>query len=115
MRISDPARTVVDILDNPALGGGVRHGAEILDAFLNEHPHDALVEYGDRLGNRAVFKRLGYLLEELALNQPRLITEARSRISTGIALLEPSAPVSGPRIPRWGIRANARITKDDPS
>jgi hypothetical protein len=56
------------------------------------------------------------LLETLALNQADLITQARSRLSTGISLLEPSAPSSsGPRIPRWGIRANARITKDDPS
>jgi predicted transcriptional regulator of viral defense system len=74
-----------------------------------------LIAYGEKMGNGAIFKRLGFLLEELALNQPRLVTEARSRLSTGISLLEPSAPVSGPRIPRWGIRANARISKDDPS
>ena len=34
LRIADPARTVIDILDAPRLGGGIRHGAEILSAYL---------------------------------------------------------------------------------
>ena len=37
LRFADPARTVVDILDRPRLGGGIRHGAEILEAYLDEH------------------------------------------------------------------------------
>jgi predicted transcriptional regulator of viral defense system len=60
LRFADPARTVVDILDSPKFGGGMRHGAEILAAYLDEHDPAKLIEYGDMLGNRAVFKRLGY-------------------------------------------------------
>jgi predicted transcriptional regulator of viral defense system len=33
LRFADPARTVVDSLDRPRLGGGIRHGAEILAAI----------------------------------------------------------------------------------
>src|ERR1700722_2185644 len=54
LRFADPARTVVDILDRPKLGGGIRHGAEVLAAYLDEHDPMTLVETGDRLGNRAV-------------------------------------------------------------
>jgi predicted transcriptional regulator of viral defense system len=115
VQFADPARTAIDVLDEPHLAGGIRGAGDVLARYLEEHDPTTLIAYGDRVGNGAIFKRLGYLIEELALNQPRLITEARSRLSTGISLLEPSAPASGPRIPRWGIRANARITKDDPS
>jgi predicted transcriptional regulator of viral defense system len=115
VQFADPARTVVDVLDQPHLAGGIRGVGDFLVRYLEEHDPKTLIAYGDRIGSGAIFKRLGYLLETLALNQADLITQARSRLSTGISLLEPSAPSSGPRVPRWGIRANARITKDDPS
>jgi predicted transcriptional regulator of viral defense system len=112
---ADPARTVIDMLDEPHLGGGIRGVGDVLTRYLDEHDPTTLITYGERIENAAIFKRLGYLLESLALNQPGLITEARSRLSSGISLLEPSAPPSGPRVPRWGIRANAHIAQDDPS
>jgi len=115
VRFADPARTVVDMLDEPHLAGGIRDVGDVLARYLEEHDPKTLVAYGEKMGNGAIFKRLGYLLEVLALNQPGLVTEARSRLTTGISLLEPSAPSSGPRISRWGILANARITKDNPS
>lgn len=109
LRIADPARTVVDILDAPRIGGGIRHAAEILNAYLNEHNALRLVEYAERLGNRAVFKRLGYLVEILERDEPELISACRTRLSTGLALLDPDGPSEGPRASEWGIRANVRI------
>ena len=106
---------MVDLLDEPHLAGGIRGVGDVLVRYLDEHDPMALIPCAEKLGNAAVFKRLGYLLESRRLPQHALITEARSRLSTGVSLLEPSAPSSGPRIPRWGIRANALITKDDPS
>jgi predicted transcriptional regulator of viral defense system len=109
LRIADPARTVVDILDAPRIGGGIRHAAEILDAYLDEHNALRLVEYAERLGNRAVFKRLGYLVEILERDEPELISACRTRLSAGLALLDPDGPPEGPRASEWGIRANVRI------
>ena len=61
LRFADAARTVIDILDTLKIGGGMRHGAEILAAYCSENDPATLIAYGDRLGNRAVFKRLGLL------------------------------------------------------
>ena len=36
-QVSDPARTLVDMLIAPALGGGIRHVAEMLSTLLEEH------------------------------------------------------------------------------
>ena len=115
LHIADPARTVVDILDVPRIGGGIRHAAEILSAYLDEHDALRLVGYAERLGNRAVFKRLGYLVETLGLDEPELIAACKERLSTGVALLDPDGPPEGPRVPAWGIRANVRIAPVSPS
>lgn len=115
LHIADPARTVIDILDAPRIGGGIRHAAEILDTYLDEHDPLRLVEYAQRFGNGAVFKRLGYMIEALAREEPELISACRTRLSTGLALLDPDRPPDGPRAPAWNIRVNARIDPGSPS
>jgi predicted transcriptional regulator of viral defense system len=115
LQIADPARTVMDILDTPHIGGGVRHAAEILGAYLDDYDALRLVEYGDRLGNRAVFKRLGFLVEALGRDERELISSCRTRLSAGIALLDPDAPPDGPRVASWGLRANVHISPVAPS
>ncbi len=115
LRIADPARNVVDILDTPRFGGGIRHSAEILAAYLDDHDPATLVEYGDLLGNKAVFKRLGYLVEALQLDHANLIAACRERISAGVSLLEPDGPKDGRRVTRWGLRINVRVEPEEPS
>jgi predicted transcriptional regulator of viral defense system len=115
LRFADPARTVVDILDNPKLGGGIRHGAEVLATYLDEHDPMLLVESGDRLGNRAVFKRLGYLIDTLGLDQPGLVSACRDRVSSGISALDPDGPSGGRRVMRWGLRVNITVMQDGAS
>ena len=111
----DPARTVVDILDAPRLGGGIRHAAEILAAYLDDHEPAILVEYGDRLGNRTVFKRLGYIVEALGQERADLIAACHERISAGFALLDPDGPDGGHYVSRWGLRVNVRLGPEEPS
>lgn len=115
LSIADPARTVIDILDNPRFGGGIRHCAEITATFLDEHDAAQLIEYGDRLGNRAVFKRLGYIVEVLGRDRAGLLDACRQRLTAGISLLDPAAPSKGPRVPRWGLRVNAVVGPEQPA
>ena len=56
---------------------------------LEEHDPMLLVETGDRLGNRAVFKRLGYLVEALGLDCPSLQAACEERVSSGIVKPRP--------------------------
>ena len=109
LQFADPARTVIDILDDPNLGGGIRHGAEILAAYLSDHDPSKLLEYGDKQGNRSVFKRLGFLLDTLGLGSQDLLAQCRDRISSGMSLLDPSGPDSGERVGEWRLRANVQI------
>jgi predicted transcriptional regulator of viral defense system len=109
--VSDRERTLIDCLDDPSLGGGLRHTVEALTAYA-EAPDAAwgrLVEYGDRLGNRTVFKRLGYIVETLALADDALIRTCRERLSAGTGRLDPSRPATGRTTSRWGLRLNAEV------
>lgn len=51
--VTGPAKTVVDMLDDPAIGGGIRHVADCLRGYLaREHANaDELIAAADKLGN----------------------------------------------------------------
>ena len=115
LAVADPARVVIDVLDDPALIGGIRHGAEIVEAYLADHSPTILVDYGDRLGNRTVFKRLGYIAERTHLDAEELVSACRARTSRGVSLLDPTGPAGGVREPGWGLRVNVGIARSEPS
>lgn len=110
--VSDPSRTVIDILDDPAIGGGIRHVADVVAEYFRgeQRNDDRLLAYIERLGNRTVFKRLGYLLETLEIDVPDLLDVCLERKSTGISALDPSIDAKGKITNRWNLRINARVS-----
>ena len=83
--VSDIYKTLIDMLDNPSTGGGIQHTSNCFDSFMKqkqskklevsslkfnnykqwkEHSFKILISYAERLGNGAVFKRLGFLAEK---------------------------------------------------
>ena len=89
-KISDPEKTIIDSLDLPQYSGGI---TEIAKALKHEHNPDTLIEYADRLGNKTVHKRLGYLIQSLNLNYPEeMIIQLREKISEGYSWLDPTQP-----------------------
>lgn len=109
--VTDASRTVIDVLAHPAWGGGIRQVADIVaEYFEGDHRNEALlVEHGDRLGIGAVFKRLGFLIEELGIDAPDLVEHCLARRTAGVNDLDPSVDAKGPTVTRWGIRANVLV------
>jgi predicted transcriptional regulator of viral defense system len=102
--VSDVHRTIVDMLDDPATGGGVQHVADCFERYMQREDSEPrlLVEYAERLGNGAVFKRLGFLTE-LYGHESAPIDGARLRLTQGYAKLDPA--LDCPRlITRWRLR-----------
>ncbi len=102
--VSDPTRTIIDLLSEPRFGGGLR---PTVDVFLNylrsEHKNvDLLVEYAARLGNGAVFKRLGFLMERSAPDEQGVISACLSRITKGNSKLDPALPADR-LVTRWRL------------
>jgi len=102
--VSDPTRTVLDMLDDPKLGGGLRPTVDILLNYLRSEKKDTklLIEYANRLDNGAVFKRLGFLSERFAPAETYLVTECRSRLRMGNAKIDPSLPADR-LITKWRL------------
>ncbi len=115
VEVSDPARTVVDMLADPAVGGGIAHVNDCLMRHLAETGtrSQALVDYGDKLGNGAVFKRLGFL----ASREPgyeALAEACAKRLTAGNAKLDPA--LACPRLVRqWRLWVPDRWKRRGPS
>jgi predicted transcriptional regulator of viral defense system len=101
--VSDVHRTIIDMLNDPSCCGGVRHVTDCLRAYFDrkDASGDALVEYAERLGNGAVFKRLGFLTERQG-GDAALVNACLERMTKGNVKLDPS--LASPRlIRRWRL------------
>jgi predicted transcriptional regulator of viral defense system len=93
LSISDPARTLVDMIAAPQVGGGIDHVADSLSIYLETKSasRDLLIRYAEEFDNGVIFKRLGYLAET-QLRDDKLAAECRSRLTQGYARLDPALP-----------------------
>jgi len=102
--VSDIHRTIIDMLDDPALGGGIQHAADCLEHYLQRPDLDTekLIGYAELLGNGAVFKRLGFLAERHPFGEP-FVHASRGRLTKGHAKLDPALQC-GRLVTRWRLR-----------
>jgi predicted transcriptional regulator of viral defense system len=102
--VSDPTRTIIDLLMDVKLGGGIRPVQDIFSGYLKSPKKDIdlLIEYAKRLESGAVFKRLGFLLEIQAPNESRAIDACKQYLTKGNAKLDPSLD-SRKLITRWRL------------
>jgi len=102
--VSDPTRTVLDMLIDPGFGGGIRSVKDMLENYLRSENInlEQLIEYGKQLGNGAAFKRLGFLLEKTAPDETEAIEQCRKRLTAGNTKLDPKLNNSK-LITRWRL------------
>lgn len=114
VQVSDPHRTIIDVLDDPTLGGGISHVTTILGEYFGGEHRDVklLIEYAKRLGNRTVFKRLGYLIEALGIEASDVMLECRANFSAGISPLDPAVKSPGTITKKWNLRINVKVSKE---
>jgi predicted transcriptional regulator of viral defense system len=101
--ISDKHKTIIDLLDDPSVGGGIRHVESCLENYLrsDDVSQEKLIEYAQKLGNGAVFKRLGFLASKLE-GTGALVEACKKRLTAGNAKLDPAQP--SPRlVKRWNL------------
>jgi predicted transcriptional regulator of viral defense system len=103
--ITDKEKTIIDGLDLPENVGGVGEIAKALRTSWNQLNRDKLFQYAVRIGNAAVVKRLGFLLETLQLDEPEPLRREAQR-SKGYPLLDPRLPRKGKHSRRWGLLVN---------
>ncbi len=105
--ISDIHRTIADMLDEPSNGGGIQHTVDCLDAYLkrSDRNDDVLLGYAKKLGNGAIFKRLGFLVEKRS-GTANLSEACQASLTTGHAKIDPA--LECPRLAsKWHLRIPA--------
>ncbi len=93
--VSDVHRTIIDMLDEPSIGGGIQHVADCLAVYLKrpDRNDEILIDYAKGVGNGSVFKRLGFLVERYP--NTKVLTEACLNYMTkGNAKLDPALKCS---------------------
>ena len=82
------------MFNDPSLGGGIRPVSDVFQNYLKAESKniELLVEYARQLGNGAVFKRLGFLLEHYLPDATDAISACISAMTKGNSNLDPSLP-----------------------
>jgi predicted transcriptional regulator of viral defense system len=108
--VSDPEKTIVDSLDHPEYSGGID---EVAKAMVNAKiDWDKAIEYAEKMGNGAVFKRMGFLLEEMEIPVPKeLIERIHKKITKGYSPLYPGTTAEGKYNARWNLIISKNFSK----
>ena len=109
--VSDIYKTLIDMLDDTSIGGGIQHISDCFDNFMKQkqdkklknssrkfdnykqwkkHSFKKLISYAKQLGNGAVFKRLGFLAErhpegyDLAVVCKKNLTQGNAKLDSSL-------------------------------
>lgn len=103
VQVSDMERTILDGLSRPELCSGISEVATGLWMRKDDLDWEKLSLYCKKLGNQAVAKRLGYLLELYGLGLSQ-INRLQEMVGPSYALLDPMLTSEGAYIARWRLR-----------
>jgi len=112
VRMSDPERTLLDLVDRPSLLGSARSALGVVRDALARVDVDRLISYASSWPRRSTRQRLGYLLEQAGVSRARLAPLLQGERPTQVAPLLVDEPRRGPIHSPWRVRAN---DIDDPT
>ncbi len=105
VNVSDPSKTIADMLDDIKLGGGIRPIMDILANYMKSTHKDLnrLIRYSEQIGNKTAYKRLGFLLERQFPSESDTIKLCHKKISSGYSKLDPDLE-SDTIVTRWKLK-----------
>lgn len=106
--VTDREKTIIDGLDLPQYVGGVEEIAKALTSTWAQLDESKLRKYAVKIGNSAVAKRLGFLMESLGLGDVEKLRKAVT-LASGFSPLDPTMPRQGKFNRRWGLLINTEI------
>ncbi|MDZ4724389.1 MAG: hypothetical protein SGI97_10890 [candidate division Zixibacteria bacterium] len=107
--IASKEKTIIDCLDQPRYAGEIVEVAKGLWYGRTEFNFDLMLNYIDRMGNYAIVKRLGYLLDTLGILDSYVRSDLQKRLTYGYVDLDThGAPSKHTLNPDWRIRVNVK-------
>jgi predicted transcriptional regulator of viral defense system len=102
---SDLEKTFLDCLYKPDYAGGITETIKALYKSRENLQSAKFQDYLEKFNTQAVYKRLGYIIDQLDLF-PELQDFITKRITSSYAPLDPSSPKYGYHNSKWGIIDN---------
>ncbi len=104
-RVTDPEKTILDCFDLPQYATSYE---KLISIFGGIHfDEEKLIEYGLKMQNLSVLKRLAYLSEQLHVPGYHKFKKTVENLTNDkYTLLNPSGPDIGPFHTKWKIRDN---------
>jgi len=89
--LSDPHKTIIDMIINPKCGGGIQHTIDCFKTYISEFKEDTTLHtYAEKIQNGVFFKRLGFLSEKLLSPTHPLCLLSLNKMSKGYVPIDPA-------------------------
>jgi predicted transcriptional regulator of viral defense system len=104
VNISDPTRTIVDMMLFPQFCGGLNFISDVLKNYFNSKYKDTdlLASYLERANNGAAIKRIGFLTEKYYPDENKLIHFCLKNITKGYSKIVPKIETPS-LVRRWNL------------
>jgi len=91
VQVSDPTKTIIDILDDPKLVGGMSVVCDVFTEYVESKycDYDTLINYAGRMNNKTIFKRLGFMVDVKFQKTPAGLIGITDNISSGYSNFDP--------------------------
>jgi predicted transcriptional regulator of viral defense system len=106
INVSDPTKTIVDIINDPKLVGGMSIVYDIFKEYSDSEYCDykKLLDYCRQMENKTIFKRLGFMIETKFNVIPEALTGLEEHISSGYSMFDPLVKNTH-IIEKWKLKA----------
>jgi len=103
--MSDPSRTVIDLMLNPVVYGGISIIRNVYKEYLESEEHKdfkLILHYLESMKNNAAYKRIGYLTEQLQPTETDFIRQCHDKMKKGKIRLDPG--IKSPKLStKWQL------------
>ncbi len=114
-KISSPALTIVDLIHHQTKLGGINRMLATIEELMDELTKSDLIELLNWYPNRSTLQRLGFLIEELEVNeefQEMIFKNLKSDIFFPVLLSPKSNEKPGAVGNRWKVDVNIKLESD---
>jgi predicted transcriptional regulator of viral defense system len=105
--ISDPSKTMIDLLDDPKVVGGITIITDFFSEYMDsEHYNiELLIKYAHQMKNKTIFKRLGLIYETMFNAEEDVLSIFLKNISSGFSEFDPTVP-SKYNVAKWKLKTS---------